>query len=180
MRIDNYIYTILLILLAIIAIDALLIIAYVYTQDYPLDALTSALIIIPTIVLINLIVALILYAIKRKRLAGLLLFNSLLAPFIYNILSSRHYHFYRQRHFTTYRFIYKQHTFEIELEKDNHFYNFSDVTNQPHGSTDSFMGDYKISNDSIVLIDSTRHPIIFSNKLIGYPTITDTIQLKVK
>lgn len=166
--------------IAIIAIDVLMLTLFLYTEDQPIDGLTSVLIIIPTIIGINLILALVLFLIKRKRIARLLLLNCLLSPCVYNLLAKAHYHHYRQKHFTTYCFNYRKHMFEIELEHDTRFYALTDVTNQPNGSTWGLIGDYKLSNDSIILIDSTRRPVVIHQKLIGYPTTKDTIQLKIK
>jgi hypothetical protein len=167
-------------LIGIVTIDAILLTLFVYRQDRPMDGLTSALIIVPAIVLVNIIVALVLYVFKRKSGVWLLLANCLIAPIVFTQLAKLHYRYYRQTHFTTYYFTYKQHKFEIELETDNNFYTFSEMTNQVNGSTTAFMGDYKLKNDSIVLIDTTRRPVIVNRKLIGYPTVKDTIQLNDK
>jgi len=166
--------------IAIVAIDVLMLTLFLYTEDQPIDALTSAFIIVSAIIAINLILALVLYVIKRKRMAMLLVLNCLLSPCVYTLLTKAHYHHYRQKHFTTYCFNYGRHRFEIELEHNTRFYALTDVTNQPNGSTWGLIGDYKLSKDSIILVDSTRRPIIIRQKLIGYPTTKDTIQLKVK
>jgi hypothetical protein len=165
--------------LAILAIiNAALLTVFIFTEDRPIDGLTSVLLIVPFIVVINLIIALVLYLFKRKATSLLLLLNAILAPVIYNLVSVKHYSYYRHKHYTTYYFTFKQHKFEIELEKDTNFYSFSDITNQ--GSSSAFIGDYKLKGDSIILLDSTRRPVIIHQKLIGYPTPADTILLTEK
>jgi hypothetical protein len=166
--------------IAIVAIDVLVLTLFLNTEDQPIDGLTSVFLIVPAIIGIDLVLAVVLYVTKRKLVAMLLLVNCLPAPCVYNLLAKAHYHHYRQKHFTTYCFKYGKHRFEIELEHNIRFYAFSDVTNQPNGSTWGFVGDYKFSKDSIILIDSTRRPVIIHERLIGYSTKKDTIQLKIK
>lgn len=75
-------------------------------------------------------------------------------------------------------FTYKQHKFEIALEKDASFYSFSAIADQ--GSSIAFTGDYKLKCDSLILLDGLRNPVIIHQKLIGYPTLADTILLTKK
>jgi hypothetical protein len=172
-------YNTVIILIGIVFIDVLVLGAYLYQQNSPMDALTSAFIIIPAIIVINLVVALLLYLLKRKQSTRLLLLNTIIAPVVYIQLAKIHYHYYRQTHFTTYYFTYKQHQFEIELEKEYHSYNFSDIT-KGNVSTVSQYGNYILKNNNIVLLDSARRSVIIENKPIGYPTVIDTIQLRNK
>lgn len=170
-------FTALIVLVGVAAIDVTLLAVFLRTQSYPIDGLTSALIILPAIVIINLLLAVISYFLKLKRSSYLLLANCLLAPIIFIQLCKEHYHYYKKKHYTTYYFTYNKRKFEIELTKGDNFYSFSDVTNQANRSTTAFTGDYKLKNDSIILLDSSRRLVIIKHKLVGYPTAKNIIQL---
>jgi len=61
--------------------------------------------------------------------------------------------------------------------KEDTSFGVSDISNQ--GSSIEFMrGNYKVTRDGIVLLtDSMKKMLNINNKLIGYPTLKDTIQL---
>ncbi len=178
MQINKPVIRTALLLLFILLLETILLGYFVFKQDSPQDALTSAYVITPIIIVINFIIALLLFLIKRQGMTWLLLLNCLFTPIIYNQLEKAFYFQYEKTHFDTYYFAYKHRFFEIRLEPALQFYSFTDITNQRNGSTFAFIGDYKVKNDSILLIDSNRRPVIFKNALYGYPTPKDKIQLK--
>lgn len=165
-----------LIVLAIV--DVALLFLFVFKGEYLIDGLTSVFIIIPTIALVNLVLGIVLYLIKQRRLAVLVFINIIVAPLVYNWVAIRRSEYLMGKKYQHYYFSYKGQKFDIELDKQSNRFDISETANPSNGLTLSFYGDYERKGDSIILIDSNRRPAIIGNKLIGYPTIKDTVLLK--
>lgn len=162
-------------LILITTIDAILTIVFIITSSWPIDGLALGFL-MGLVIVLNLIVGIVLLIFKHKTFAWLIIMNAVIAPTILSLLSGKYYEYYRNKNYSTYYFTYKNHSFEIELEKKTHIYSFSDIT--ANGS--SFLGDYQLKGDSIILLDNTRRSVITHQKLIGYPTYLDTILLVSK
>ncbi len=161
----------------LMAIDAILI-WFLLDEDNPIDAMTSAFVIMPLIASLNLLVAVVLFIFKQKWLAWCFMINLILAPVIYDLFSVNNYKRYRHKNYQTYHFNYRQRQFEVEIEKQSDYYSINDISDQPKGLTTGIMLDrYKIVGDTIFLLDSVRRVSIVNNTIKGYPDDNTTIKL---
>lgn len=167
-------------LIALAIADVVLLFLFLFDGEHPIDGLTSVFVIIPAIALVNLVLGIVLYLIKQRRLAVFVFINIIVSPLVYNWVAIRRSEYLMSKKYQHYYFSYKKQKFDIELDKQGNTFDISEITNKSNGLTWSFYGDYKRKGDSIILIDSNRRTVIIRNKLIGYPTNKDTIALKNK
>ena len=147
--------TIKILILAII--DFLIIWLFFYYQDPDPSVSIALIIIVPFIILVNIIVAGILWFFKKKKLSQILLLNSLIASIIAYFLWDKSIERHQNRIWETYSFEFKNKKYQIGIHKPDNTFGITESTN-PGSSWTYQDGIIKRQNESIILeTDSTKY-----------------------
>ncbi|WP_405199061.1 hypothetical protein [Christiangramia sp. LLG6405-1] len=151
-------------------IDVIIIWFYVYKFEKPDPSVSiAAILIVPSLLIINLILGFILLVIKNK-FSKIFFINSLLSPTIFYALWILWYNGYSSRYYIDYHFKSDNKLHELSLSKESDFFNISDISTQKNGfTTGLYSGKYDIVGDTILMIDDTIRMFIIDDKLIGFP-----------
>lgn len=165
-------------LLIISVLDVIILSVLVWWINADPSEAIAEIIILPSLLIINLIIAGLLAFFKiKKSLAIAFSINSIVACIVFHILFVMWFTYYDSKHFTFYYFNKGSIKYEILLMKEDTSFGVLDISNK--GSSIEFMrGNYKLTRGGIVLLtDSMKKMLIINNKLIGYPTPKDTIDV---
>ena len=101
------------------------------------------------------------------KLYAVFLINSVLAAIIFHLLFNGWFTYKDHENFKRLDFTSSKKKYELLLDYRDTAYSFSDVSNI--GSSTEFMrGQYKISKDSVYLIDTVNQMIVYKDTLIGF------------
>jgi hypothetical protein len=134
--------------------------------------------ILPILFGINLIIAIMLYFLK-KPISKLFFANSIICPIIFYAFWNLWFMNWAERNYVEYSFGVDNRKLEVSLSKTSEYFSISDKSNQKNGSTTGlYFGKYEKIGDSIKLTDGEKKMYIFENKLIGFSENIKEIKLK--
>jgi hypothetical protein len=167
-------------ILLLFLIDGIVLAAFIWWINATPDVSIAELLILPVIIVINIVIALILYYwLRNSGLSAAFAINMVISPVLFHYMFKAWFIHYDEVHFERYYFKSGGKQYEITLDKQYHAFILSDISDQHNGSTTGLiMGDYTMLADSIVLKDSVKRMVIINNRLKGYPKADDVIVLK--
>lgn len=163
------------ILAIIITIDIMLFWFWVNLLDTSPSHSIILIYIVPIIVIVNIAIALMFTFMQKFDFLIAVLFNILIAPFIflkiYDISEDR----YLNNRYDRWLFEYKDSRFRIDTYKEDNTYSIIDKSLYTESA---FSGKYYISGEKIIFKTDSSEMIIIDDKLIGFLGTKDTIKLK--
>ncbi len=160
----------------LIIIDIIIIWLWVNQIDPDPSLSIGILLLVPFVLIINLIIATILYFLKRKASSKLFLINSVIASFIMFHFYKMGIDRYQNRVLENWNFKKADTTFSLIRWKESDEFSMSYSLNP--GSSWSFLDGkyYKENGDWILVADSLKMKIV-NDSLIGFRKLSDTIQI---
>ena len=164
-----------LLLIPLSLIDFIIIWIWVKNEDPDPSLSIAILLLVPLVVILNLIVAGILYFTKRAY-AKLFVANSLIAAVLMNLLFTDGIHRHQSERFETWNFQLKDTIYRINFHKPDSSFSISYSTN-PGSSTSYVYGRVKYKSDGYLLLNDTMNLTIRDNCLFGFHATGDSILL---
>ena len=154
-------------ILILAIIDFIIIWLYYYYQDPDPSVSIALIIIIPSIILVNIIIAGILWFFKKNKLSQILLLNSLIASIIAYFLWDKAIERHQNRIWEIYSFEFKNKKYQININKPDDIFGITESAN-PGSSWTYQDGIIKRQNETIILeTDSTKY-IIKNDSISGF------------
>jgi hypothetical protein len=163
--------------LGLIVIDITLIWLWVKSMDPDPSVSIGIILFVPIVFVLNLILAGILYLLKRKDYAQSFLINSILASIIMVYLFGEGINRHQRNRLESWKFTESGTTFQITRWKKEKEFSFSSSTD-PGSSTEFLTGKCEIKNGEFILITDSTVYRIKDNYLIGFRKSDDRIKLE--
>ena len=164
--------------IGILILEIILLGLWIYVLKPDPSISIGIVLILPIIFGINLIIAIILYFLK-KPISKLFFANSIICPIIFYAFWNLWFMNWAERNYVEYSFRVDNRKLEVSLSKTSEYFSISDKSNQKNGSTTGlYFGKYEKIGDSIKLTDGEKKMYIFENKLIGFAKNVKEIKLK--
>jgi hypothetical protein len=162
-----------IIIVGILIIEIILIRNWIYEIIKPDPSVSIGLILfVPMLIGINLILALILYFIK-KPYSKLFAFNAVFCSIIFYLFWNGWYDGYAERYNTVYKFSINDIVYELSIGKNDEYFYLCDENNNGR----VYVGKYERKGDSLILKDNKAEMYVIENKLYGFPEKTTEIDL---
>ncbi|MFD1096111.1 hypothetical protein [Salegentibacter chungangensis] len=164
-------------LAVLILIDIIVIWLWVYQIDPDPSLSIGILLLVPFVLILNLIIATILYFFKRKTFSKLFLINSIIASIIMFHFFKKGIDRHQDRVLENWTFQKADTTFSLIRWKESNQFSMSYSLNP--GSSWGFLDGkyYKENSDWILIADSLKMKIA-NDSLIGFRKISDTIEMQ--
>ncbi len=156
-------------------LDFIIIWFWVKQQDPDPSVSIGILIVVPLVIIINLIIAAILFRIKRQYAKAFLINSIISAIIMYNLFIAgidRH----QRLRYESWQFMQNDTTYRITHNKLDSTFDFSYSTNQG-SSTSLLYGQVGYSGKNYILTNDTLRLIIKNNFLFGFQSNSDSIKL---
>ncbi|WP_291153552.1 hypothetical protein [Flavobacterium sp. UBA7680] len=134
----------------------------------------AELILVPSVVVLNLVIALILFFLNRK-FVSLFLINAVIAGILMHYLFAKGITRYKNERFESWEFNLQDTTYEITHSKIDKTFSISESTNP--GSSTSFLDGKFIEKEEIYLTTDSTEYKIKNGYLYGFRNATDSIKL---
>jgi hypothetical protein len=164
-------------ILILVIVDIIIIWTWIYAIDPDPSISIYVLVLVPFVFGLNLILAGIIFLLKKKKLARLFLINSVISSAIMYYLFGQGIDRHQNKRLESWTFQKSDTT--LRLTRWKNIGEFSMSYSLRPGSSWSFI-DGKcelLNNEWILKVDSTTMMKIHDDLLIGYPTMKDTIEL---
>ena len=164
----------------ILTILDFIIISIIFKQGDPDPSVSiGILLVVPAAIIINLIIAAILFVIKRQFVKAFLI-NSIIAGVIIYYLFTNAIDQHQARHYDAWQFIQSDTTFELLLSKQDTTFYMTYSTN-PGSSTSFISGHFIRNNDNYNLTNDSIRMMIRNEFLYRFRNKSDSIKLtKIK
>ena len=172
----RYFYKVVKNYIIITSVDAFLLCGLtIYINATP-DVSIVEILIVPLIFAINIVLAILFrFTLQRKKWATVLFINSIIAVIVFHLFFKLWFYYYDYKNFKEYFFTINGKKYELNIDRRDTSYTFYELFD---GSSVSFKeGKYTYKKDSIILVDDSKHLLVFNNKLKGYDSLGVSINL---
>jgi len=151
----------------LLIIDFILIWLWFYFEDPDPSISIALIIIIPIIITINLLIAGILWVLKKKSISRYFILNSFIAPIITYFLWSFAINRHQDRIYETYSFYKNNKKYQINIYKPDNTFSINEFLNP--GSSWSYQdGIVERENEKIILRTDSTEFVIINDTIIGF------------
>ena len=162
--------------LGIILLDTLIFYTFIFWGKPHSSVAIGLVVLVPFLFLLNFIIGLVLYLRKLRRVAGLMLLNSLLAPLIFYLVWIHWSHYDATTNYMTYLFSRGFRNYEILISKESRDFSITDRGNDAQ----LYYGEFKMYSDTIKLETSENRMYIIEGFLHNFPLDSNAIELKLR